>query len=42
MDDGGYRLIAINCFFYFCKREGADIHCLWFLDAKTHIYPIAY
>ena len=24
------------------RREDIDSHCLWFLDAKTHIYPIAY
>ena len=24
------------------KREGIDNHCLWFPDAKTHIYPFAY
>ena len=24
------------------KREGNDSHCLWFPDAKIHIYPIAY
>ena len=24
------------------KREGIDSHFLWFPDAKTHIYPIAY
>ena len=24
------------------KREGINSHCVWFLGAKTHIYPIAY